>query len=101
MTGTTCAPTAPSGSTAVEVDLARPPQSQARSFAALVSRLGCGEAGDVLVPKVIENPISVVVIFSVTSQVSGSTGACTVGAPVPHSVPLGTPLGTDALRRDV
>lgn len=91
-------PGAPGGPATAEpavwkVDLARPPQREALSFTALVSRLGCEEAGDVLVPQVIENPISVVVIFNVTSQASGSTGGCTVGAPVPYSVPLGTPLG--------
>lgn len=75
------------------VDPDRPPQSQARSFTALVSRLGCGEVGDVLAPQVIENPISVVVIFSVVPGSTGRSGGCPMDAGVPYSVPLNTPLG--------
>lgn len=75
------------------VDLARPPQREARSFTALVSRVGCGDVGGVLAPQVVENDLSVAVIFRVAPPTSGSTGACTVNAPVPYSVPLKAPLG--------
>lgn len=80
-----------------KVDPVRPPQREARSFTALVSRLGCGAAGDVLAPQVIENPVSVVVIFGVAPLASDSTEACAMNAPVPYSVRLATPLGDRTL----
>ena len=70
----------------------RPPQSEATSFTALVSRVACGEVSEVLEPQVIENPVSVVVIFSVAPLTRGAPGECT-HAPVRYSVPLKAPLG--------
>ena len=79
------------------VDPAQPPRTQARSFTALVSRLGCGEVEDVLAPQVIENPVSVIVIFRAAPATADDMDGCAMAAPVPYSVRLATPLGDRTL----
>jgi hypothetical protein len=93
------APGAPAtGEPAVwKVDPVRPPRTESRSFTALVSQLGCGRALDVLAPEVIENPVSVVVIFRAAPSTRGSAEACAMNAAVPYSVRLATPLGDRTL----
>lgn len=87
-----------SGDPAVwNVDPARPPQGDARTFTALVTRLECGELGEVLAPQVIENPVSVVVIFRVAPPPRRGTGACPASPPIAYSVPLASPLGDRTL----
>ena len=95
-------PRSPSGPAAGEpavwkVDPAQPPKVEASAFTALVSPLGCGEAEDVLAPQVIENPVSVVVIFRVAPATTDGTDACASGTPVSTSVRLATRLGDRTL----
>ena len=79
------------------IDLERPPSAHDQSFAALVERLGCnnGETGQVLGPKVVEEPHQVVITFEVAPQ-SGEA-SCPGNRPVEHEVVLTAAVGDRAL----
>ena len=90
---------APAGDVAFwETDPSQPPEANARSFTALVRRLGCasGVTGDVLQPRVVESEREVVVTFTVAPQSDG--GLCPMNKAVPYSVKLAAALGARSLR---
>lgn len=79
------------------IDSARPPSPRDQSFPALVERLGCnnGETGEVLEPKVIEEPHQVVITFEVAPQ--DGPASCPGNKPVRHEVVLTAPVGDRVL----